>query len=156
MSSTKDPKKCPDCGGLPGLWQNNRCPVCHVKYTHTPQATQVWNGDNPPGITTAVSLANAPQATDPNSHKDCEQCRSEEKMQQALAQATKPVDELRAEILTEFKQVLKLAPDDYTENCTNVVMSMVEAYISNQVAKARGCTSCGKLTCDNCERLWQT
>lgn len=26
------------------------------------------------------------------------------------------------EILTEFKQVYKLAPADYTENCTNVVM----------------------------------
>ena len=34
-------------------------------------------------------------------------------------------DELRAEILTEFKQVYKLAPDDYTENCTNVVMSII-------------------------------
>ena len=34
-------------------------------------------------------------------------------------------DELRAEILTEFKQVHKLAPDDYTENCTNVVMSII-------------------------------
>ena len=34
-------------------------------------------------------------------------------------------DELRAEILTEFKQVYKLAPADYTENCTNVVMSII-------------------------------
>ena len=34
-------------------------------------------------------------------------------------------DELRAEILTEFKQVHKLAPADYTENCTNVVMSII-------------------------------
>ena len=34
-------------------------------------------------------------------------------------------DELRAEILTEFKQVHKLAPTDYTENCTNVVMSII-------------------------------
>ena len=34
-------------------------------------------------------------------------------------------DELRDEILTEFKQVYKLAPDDYTENCTNVVMSII-------------------------------
>ena len=36
--------------------------------------------------------------------------------------------ELREQILTEFKQVLKLAPADYTENCTNVVISMVNAY----------------------------
>ena len=34
-------------------------------------------------------------------------------------------DELRAEVLTEFKQVYKLAPDDYTENCTNIVMSII-------------------------------
>lgn len=34
-------------------------------------------------------------------------------------------DELRAEILTEFKQVHKLAPADYTENCTNVVMKLI-------------------------------
>ena len=34
-------------------------------------------------------------------------------------------DELRAAVLTEFKQVHKLAPADYTENCTNVVMSII-------------------------------
>lgn len=34
-------------------------------------------------------------------------------------------DELRQQILTEFKQVLRLAPADYTENCTNVVMSII-------------------------------
>jgi hypothetical protein len=28
-------KKCPDCGGLPGLYPNNRCPVCYVKTQHT-------------------------------------------------------------------------------------------------------------------------
>ena len=38
--------------------------------------------------------------------------------------------ELREQVLTEFKQVHKLAPADYTENCTNVVMSLVEAYIT--------------------------
>lgn len=32
---------------------------------------------------------------------------------------------MRAEILTEFKQVHKLAPADYTENCTNIVMSII-------------------------------
>lgn len=34
-------------------------------------------------------------------------------------------EELRAEILVEFKQVLRIAPEDYTENCTNVVMSII-------------------------------
>ncbi len=47
------------------------------------------------------------------------------------------IDTLKANILTEFKQVLKLAPADYTENCTNVVMSLVDEYVANQVAKAR-------------------
>lgn len=47
------------------------------------------------------------------------------------------IDTLKANILTEFKQVLKLAPADYTENCTNVVMSLVDEYVADQVAKAR-------------------
>ena len=35
-------------------------------------------------------------------------------------------EELRAMVLTEFKQVHKLAGSgDYTENCTNVVMSII-------------------------------
>lgn len=46
---------------------------------------------------------------------------------------TNTLEELREQILTEFKQVHKLAPADYTENCTNVVMSMV----SQAVNKAR-------------------
>ena len=46
------------------------------------------------------------------------------------------IDTLKANILTEFKQVLKLAPADYTENCTNVVMSLVDEYVADQVAKA--------------------
>lgn len=37
-----------------------------------------------------ASTVPCPSTKDPNSHKDCEQCRSEEKMQQALAKATKP------------------------------------------------------------------
>lgn len=47
-------------------------------------------------------------------------------------QLTNPTNEqeLREQVLTEFKQVHKLAPADYTENCTNVVMSLVEAYIT--------------------------
>ncbi len=44
-------------------------------------------------------------------------------------------DELRAEILTEFKQVHRLAPADYTENCTNVVMSIVQAHTNSEIAK---------------------
>jgi len=38
--------------------------------------------------------------------------------------------ELREAILLEFKNVHRLAPADYTENCTNIVMSLVEAYIT--------------------------
>lgn len=33
--------------------------------------------------------------------------------------------ELREQILTEFKQVLKTAPFDHTENCTNIVMRLI-------------------------------
>lgn len=36
--------------------------------------------------------------------------------------------ELREQILGEFRQVLKLAPADYAENCTNVVMNTVNAH----------------------------
>ena len=43
--------------------------------------------------------------------------------------------ELREQILTEFKQVRKLAPADYTENCTNVVMSIVQAHTNAEIAK---------------------
>lgn len=40
-------------------------------------------------------------------------------------------EELRERILTEFKQVYRLASQgDYTENCTNVVMRLITA--SNQ------------------------
>ena len=46
-------------------------------------------------------------------------------------------DELRAEILTEFKQVHKLAPDDYTENCTNVVMSIIRTEKLKLLAEVR-------------------
>ena len=46
-------------------------------------------------------------------------------------------DELRAEILTEFKQVHKLAPADYTENCTNVVMSIVRTEKLKLLAEVR-------------------
>ena len=33
--------------------------------------------------------------------------------------------DLREQIFAEFKQVHKLAPADYTENCTNVVMAII-------------------------------
>ena len=46
-------------------------------------------------------------------------------------------DELRAEILTEFKQVYRLAPDDYTENCTNVVMSIIRTEKLKLLAEVR-------------------
>ena len=51
--------------------------------------------------------------------------------------APKPVEngELRETILTEFKQVHKLAPADYTENCTNVVMSIIQAHTNAEIAK---------------------
>ena len=46
-------------------------------------------------------------------------------------------DELRAAVLTEFKQVHKLAPDDYTENCTNVVMSIIRTEKLKLLAEVR-------------------
>ena len=46
-------------------------------------------------------------------------------------------DELRNEILTEFKQVYKLAPTDYTENCTNVVMSIIRTEKLKLLAEVR-------------------
>jgi hypothetical protein len=46
-------------------------------------------------------------------------------------------DELMAEILTEFKQVHKLAPADYTENCTNVVMSLIRTEKLKLLAEVR-------------------
>lgn len=45
--------------------------------------------------------------------------------------------EIREQVLTEFKNVHRLAPADYTENCTNVVMSLVEDYVEEQTRLAR-------------------
>ncbi len=45
------------------------------------------------------------------------------------------IDDLRESILTEFKQVYKLHPADYTENCTNVVVSMVKDLFSRESSK---------------------
>jgi hypothetical protein len=53
---------------------------------------------------------------------------SNEDLTVANSQPLEIVDvELRENILTEFKQVLKLAPADYTESCTNVVMSLIKS-----------------------------
>ena len=38
--------------------------------------------------------------------------------------------DIREQILLEFKNVLRLAPADYTENCTNVVMSIIERHVN--------------------------
>ena len=46
-------------------------------------------------------------------------------------------EQLREEILTEFKQVHKLAPADYTENCTNVVMSIIRTEKLKLLAEVR-------------------
>lgn len=43
--------------------------------------------------------------------------------------------EPREQVLTEFKQVHKLAPADYTENCTNVVMNLIQAHTNAEIAK---------------------
>ena len=40
---------------------------------------------------------------------------------------TEQDNELREAILLEFKNVYRLAPADYTENCTNVVMHLIPA-----------------------------
>ena len=45
--------------------------------------------------------------------------------------------ELREQVLTEFKQVHKLAPADYTENCTNVVMSIIRTEKLKLLAEVR-------------------
>ena len=42
-------------------------------------------------------------------------------------------EELRQSILVEFRQVHKLAPADYTRNCTNVVMSLIDQYTQSKL-----------------------
>ena len=34
-----DEKKCPDCGGLPGIYPENRCPSCHIKRQSLPNSS---------------------------------------------------------------------------------------------------------------------
>ena len=45
--------------------------------------------------------------------------------------------ELREAILLEFKNVHRLAPADYTENCTNVVMQLITADRKHVALEAR-------------------
>ena len=45
--------------------------------------------------------------------------------------------ELREAILTEFKNVHRLAPADYTENCTNIVMQLITADRKRVALEAR-------------------
>lgn len=49
-------------------------------------------------------------------------------------QLTNPTNEqeLREQVLTEFKQVHKLAPADYTENCTNIVIRATSKFLAQQ------------------------
>jgi len=42
------------------------------------------------------------------------------------------LEDLRQQILVEMKNVQRLAPADYTENCTNVVMSLIQSALSVQ------------------------
>lgn len=62
--------------------------------------------------------------------REVEMTRAKQAIQALYAPEPVENGELREQVLTEFKQVHKLAPADYTENCTNIVMSLVEAYIT--------------------------
>ena len=46
-------------------------------------------------------------------------------------------EELREAILLEFKNVHRLAPADYTENCTNIVMQLITADRKRVALEAR-------------------
>ena len=46
-------------------------------------------------------------------------------------------EDIKLQILTEFKQVLKLAPTDYTENYTNVVMSIIDNLLNVKETETR-------------------
>ena len=62
-------------------------------------------------------------------HGKCPDCYKTHLPEVCPAPSNNIDTELREQILTEFKQVHRLAPADYTENCTNVVMSILEAEI---------------------------
>ena len=51
--------------------------------------------------------------------------------------STKQDKELREAILLEFKNVHRLAPADYTENCTNIVMQLITADRKRVALEAR-------------------
>lgn len=116
MSSTKDPKTCSECGLSDKGYHYINCTQLNAELRPTPQASQVWVGDNPPDINVALSLANAPQAT-------------------------KPVDE---QIDYIFRYVGDNGYHENRGarvdcgNCKNIDMakSRVQALISNQVASA--------------------
>lgn len=50
---------------------------------------------------------------------------------------TEQDNELREAILLEFKNVQRLAPADYTENCTNIVMQLITADRKRVALEAR-------------------
>ena len=50
---------------------------------------------------------------------------------------TEQDNELREAILLEFKNVHRLAPADYTENCTNIVMKLITADRKRVALEAR-------------------
>lgn len=50
---------------------------------------------------------------------------------------TEHYKELRDAILLEFKNVHRLAPSDYTENCTNIVMQLIAADRKRVALEAR-------------------
>ena len=50
---------------------------------------------------------------------------------------TEQDNELREAILLEFKNVHRLAPADYTENCTNIVMHLIIADRKRVALEAR-------------------
>jgi len=57
---------------------------------------------------------------------------------QAENQLDNDKEELRQSILVEFRQVHKLAPSDYTRNCTNVVMSLIDQYTQSKLKAFAG------------------
>ncbi len=66
--------------------------------------------------------------------REVEMTRAKQAIQALYAPEPVENGELREQVLTEFKQVHKLAPADYTENCTNVVMSIIQAHTNAAIA----------------------
>ena len=57
----------------------------------------------------------------------------------AIMTPTEQDNELREAILLEFKNVHRLAPADYTENCTNIVMQLITADRKRVALEAVNC-----------------